>query len=852
MQRRLISWSLCALALPSAGASCLAETGGHRCAAAATSEHLAAVTPPADDPVLHGVMVPHDQLVPSFIDERLFRSLGPAQQRLLRWIDDRAAEDAAAGEPGLAFCLSPDATQAEQEAFEIALQHLQPELRYQLSNRWNGTALDPQGGGQGNPTTLTYSFAPDGTVIPSSTSLGEPAVGSDLFATLNGIYGSPAAWQPLFHQVFQRWGEVSGVTYIYEPSDDGAMFSSSNIGVSGVRGDIRIGGKPVDTDPDTGRNGSILAYNYFAPYGEMVIDTEDSNFTFTGNNSILLRNTVCHEHGHGLGFQHVCPVNGTKLMEPTLSTTFDGPRHDDIRAVQRQYGDPYEPDNSAAQATSIGELPLGTTTLGPVGGATVVNGSLLSIDADGEQDWFKFTTAGPRRISVTVTPIGTSYDNAQQSGSSCPTGNAVNSLSIADLNFQIVNSNGVSVLATVAAKPAGNAESISGFTLAAAGTYYVRVYEGNAPGESQLYHLSIDTQILAGAPLTIDVPAPPTAAEPNEESTVTAIIDLGGDTLVSGSPRLYYRAGHSGAYTFVPMLKVGQNYQAGLPAFSCEDTPQFYVQAQGTQTGVVTDPAQGGTVPFNLVVGTPVTVADFNFQTTTGWTVATTATDGQWEAGVPVVCGSVANNRGAPTADYDGSGSCFLTDNSTASSCNSDVDDGNTILTSPAFDITGVSDLTLSYARWYSNKEGSSPYSNVFTVEISTNNGGTWTGLETVGPSLTSPNPQVEGGWVYKQFNLSSLVTPTATFRVRFIASDVVPAIIEAGVDAFSIVGRRCSDAVVHCPADYNGVNGVTVQDIFDFLTAWLAGDELADFNHVNGVTVQDIFDFLTIWLAGC
>ncbi len=54
------------------------------------------------------------------------------------------------------------------------------------------------------------------------------------------------------------------------------------------------------------------------------------------------------------------------------------------------------------------------------------------------------------------------------------------------------------------------------------------------------------------------------------------------------------------------------------------------------------------------------------------------------------------------------------------------------------------------------------------------------------------------------------------------------------------------------CPADFNGVNGVTVQDIFDFLTAWLAGSPTADFNGVNGVTVQDIFDFLTAWLAGC
>lgn len=54
------------------------------------------------------------------------------------------------------------------------------------------------------------------------------------------------------------------------------------------------------------------------------------------------------------------------------------------------------------------------------------------------------------------------------------------------------------------------------------------------------------------------------------------------------------------------------------------------------------------------------------------------------------------------------------------------------------------------------------------------------------------------------------------------------------------------------CEADFNNTNGVTVQDIFDFLTAWLGGNPSADFNGINGVTVQDIFDFLTAWLAGC
>ncbi len=58
--------------------------------------------------------------------------------------------------------------------------------------------------------------------------------------------------------------------------------------------------------------------------------------------------------------------------------------------------------------------------------------------------------------------------------------------------------------------------------------------------------------------------------------------------------------------------------------------------------------------------------------------------------------------------------------------------------------------------------------------------------------------------------------------------------------------------AVANCPADFNHIGGLTVQDIFDFLNAWFAADSAADFNHAGGLTVQDIFDFLNAWFAGC
>ncbi len=54
------------------------------------------------------------------------------------------------------------------------------------------------------------------------------------------------------------------------------------------------------------------------------------------------------------------------------------------------------------------------------------------------------------------------------------------------------------------------------------------------------------------------------------------------------------------------------------------------------------------------------------------------------------------------------------------------------------------------------------------------------------------------------------------------------------------------------CRADFNGVGGLTAQDIFDFLNAWFSGSSGADFNGADGLSVQDIFDFLNAWFAGC
>ncbi len=48
--------------------------------------------------------------------------------------------------------------------------------------------------------------------------------------------------------------------------------------------------------------------------------------------------------------------------------------------------------------------------------------------------------------------------------------------------------------------------------------------------------------------------------------------------------------------------------------------------------------------------------------------------------------------------------------------------------------------------------------------------------------------------------------------------------------------------------ADFNHNGYIEVQDIFDFLNAWLAGDIAADADHSGDLAVLDIFEFLNVW----
>jgi hypothetical protein len=67
-----------------------------------------------------------------------------------------------------------------------------------------------------------------------------------------------------------------------------------------------------------------------------------------------------------------------------------------------------------------------------------------------------------------------------------------------------------------------------------------------------------------------------------------------------------------------------------------------------------------------------------------------------------------------------------------------------------------------------------------------------------------------------------------------------------------STTSQRVSVSFLQCfHADYNRDHEVDIQDIFDFLNGWFAGDPAADLDG-DGLSTQDIFSFLNSWFLGC
>ncbi|MBD3169451.1 MAG: T9SS type A sorting domain-containing protein [candidate division Zixibacteria bacterium] len=271
----------------------------------------------------------------------------------------------------------------------------------------------------------------------------------------------------------------------------------------------------------------------------------------------------------------------------------------------------------------------------------------------------------------------------------------------------------------------------------------------------------------------------PDMIDPNGGTSFRVEVTGNAGAPAPGTGLLHYSTG--GDFTSIPLQAISANtYDAVFPSFTCGEMVYYYISAETQSSQVITDPEGAPENTYSaLSASAMITVFEDDFENDLGWTVVNNCSDGQWERGVPVGGGE----RGDPPTDYDGSGSCYLTDNTYG---NSDVDDGYTYLISPAFDLTGL-EASVNYALWYTNFFGDNPNSDIFRVYVSNDDGNHWVQVDTIGPQTVS-------GWHVRSFRVSDFVTPNDVVKVRFEASDLGDgSVVEAGIDAVSVVAPDCS-----------------------------------------------------------
>lgn len=284
----------------------------------------------------------------------------------------------------------------------------------------------------------------------------------------------------------------------------------------------------------------------------------------------------------------------------------------------------------------------------------------------------------------------------------------------------------------------------------------------------------------------------------------------------------YYRI-NNGTYTTSSMTNVsGNTYTIDIPGQPDGTLISYYMAAQdinGFLTAVTPIGANlpDPNLPYYILVGYQLEktddVGDFlnqlgNWQT---GIVGDNNTTGHWEANIPVgsfyTAGDTSTSVNPHYQHTPGGEICFVTGNApspTDALGLNDVDGGHTTLLSATIDMSGYANPTVTYYRWYINNppSGANPNADWWQVMISNNNGTSWTYIENTKTS--------QRGWRRNAFRVSDYITPTATMRIKFIASDSVRlgqnldggSLVEAGVDDIQLWDNINSNSVEEALVD--------------------------------------------------
>lgn len=272
--------------------------------------------------------------------------------------------------------------------------------------------------------------------------------------------------------------------------------------------------------------------------------------------------------------------------------------------------------------------------------------------------------------------------------------------------------------------------------------------------------------------------------------------------------KMFYKLNRTGAWTGITMTNTsGTNYTATIPPQPNGTVIGYYLGLGNTGAAALTavqpfaaDLANPN-IPYFILNGADLySMEDFddNFG---GWSLSAPtddATTGRWVVDIPMPSYFTA---GDPTTIVQtdvqhtpGGQYCAITGNAPSASDalgTNDIDNGETTLESPNYNLSTFVNPMFTFYRWYINNppSGANPSNDTWEVQISNDNTN-WTKIERTNVSDKS--------WRKFAFRVTDYVPLSATVKLRFVAEDSLTSALPFPDNGQSIVEAAVDDIFLY------------------------------------------------------
>lgn len=227
-----------------------------------------------------------------------------------------------------------------------------------------------------------------------------------------------------------------------------------------------------------------------------------------------------------------------------------------------------------------------------------------------------------------------------------------------------------------------------------------------------------------------------------------------------------------------------------------ENTYDIYAGSWGYWTKAKNSFLAGSNVDFELAPGYyDDFILDFN------WTETGNAVRGEWERGEPV-----GTSFGGPSnPDFDVTGDfgdqAYVTGNGGGGAGSDDVDNGNTVLTSPSFDLDTYLYPAIHYYRWFFNAGGQGFPNDSLIITLDN-------GTSSAVVDLAENGDGTESQWTQHRILVNDFLTPSSTMTITVETFDRQGSghLVEGGFDFFYVfdslhapVADFTADVIVGC-----------------------------------------------------